>query len=120
MSTAASVSTVELKARKAEIGPRATATVSTGTRSAAACRAFSFSASAAFLSPSFVAPPALLSVADEAPVDADALPAAGAVLRLQLTRNITATRPVQSVGNEPTTRRRGRKSDTGGAGESGR
>src|SRR4051812_43310384 len=48
MSTIASVSSVELKLRYDEIVPRATAAVSTGTASAAACRALSFSAFSAF------------------------------------------------------------------------
>src|SRR5256885_1517915 len=49
MSTAASVSSVELNDRNAEIAPRVTGAVSTGTISAAAWRAFSFSVSAARL-----------------------------------------------------------------------
>lgn len=64
MSTAASVSRFELKERNDEIAPRVTGAVSTGTISAAACRAFSFSRSAALLVPGgfdavvlFAAPP---------------------------------------------------------------
>src|SRR5262245_23767193 len=49
MSTTASVSRVALKLRKAEMEPRVTRAVSTGTISAACWRAFSFSASAARL-----------------------------------------------------------------------
>src|SRR5688500_1950341 len=107
MSTIASVSRVALKGRNAEISPRVTSAVSTGTISAAACRALSFSADAARLAAAVglspgagtLAPAVVSAAAVLVAATAGALVAADAESRLQPARmnnaNTPATRTVE-------------------------
>src|SRR5688572_17845567 len=119
MSTTDSVSSVALNGRNAEISPRVTSAVSTGTISAAAWRALSFSALAARfaalsvglpLSPPFLAagavPGAVVVVAAAAAL------AGGAGSRLQPESKNPARIPVTKALPKGTAPRRETKDDT--------
>src|SRR4051812_25316719 len=110
MSTVASVSSVELKLRNEEMGPRATAAVSTGTASAAAWRALSFSACAAFCAAAGSAAAALAApAAGAAEVEAGAAVVAAVVAgtaasRLQADAQSPAAKTISSAVGWPTER----------------